>query len=647
MTEERMPFQAEVARLLEIVTHALYSDKDVFLRELISNASDACDRLRYEALTQPELTGEDSTFTIRVTTDPKARTLVVSDNGLGMTRDELIENLGTIARSGTAAFLERLKESPTASLTQIGQFGVGFYAAFMVAQMVEVRSRKAGSDESWCWRSDGRGAFAVEEDSKPHRGTEVTLYLKQGLDEFLEDDRLRSIITRYSDHIALPILLNGEETPANRAAALWLRPKADITPEQYTEFYHHVAHAFDDPALTVHWRAEGKLEYAGLLFVPGTKPFDLFDPKRQHGVKLYVKRVFITDHAEGLVPAWLRFVRGVVDSEDLPLNVSREMLQNNPVVNRLRQGLTRRVLDELASFAEKNPAAYAPIWDNFGAVLKEGLYEDAPFRESLLKVARFRTTHDDRLVSLAEVAARKLEGQEAIYYINGDDPAMLSRSPHLEGFRAQGVEVLLLTDAVDDFWPGAVETYEGLPLRSVTRAEKDLGPLGDKGATTSDSAKGKDSKKDSADSQTSTPDEPPVTPEVAALLAFMRGTLKEAIHDVRVSTQLTESPVCLKAAHEGLDIHLERFLKKHHQNLAVPSPRLLEINPNNTLIQALAAEAAKAATAKPETEAACPPALVDSVWLLLEQARILEGEVVPDPFALSARLNAVLARGLK
>ncbi len=480
MSATQMPFRAEVSRLLDIVVHSLYSEKEIFLRELISNASDACDKLRYEAITQPELLGGDAPdFKITVTIDKKARTITVSDNGIGMTRDEMIENLGTIARSGTSAFLEQLADGKKpADMNLIGQFGVGFYAAFMVAQTVEVQSRHAGSEESWAWTSAGKGEFAVEESDKKTRGTEIVIYLKQGEDEFLEVERLRHIIGKYSDHIAIPILLDGEEKPVNRASALWLRPKNEVTAEQYKEFYHHVAHAFDDAALTIHWRAEGKLEYTGLLFVPGMKPFDLFDPKRRHGVKLYVKRVFITDEAEGLVPPWLRFLRGVVDTEDLPLNISREMLQNNPMLAKIKQGVTRRVLGDLAKFATADkPEAYAKFWENFGAVMKEGMYEDSEHRNDLLKLLRCRGSTGEGFVSLDDYVARMKEGQEAIFYMCGEDAEKLKRNPHLEGFRARGVEVLLLTDQVDDFWPAAVDEYNGKKFKSVTRTGEDLGKI--------------------------------------------------------------------------------------------------------------------------------------------------------------------------
>lgn len=617
MSEERMAFRAEVSRLLDIVVHSLYSEKEIFLRELISNASDACDKLRYQALMQPELTGDDTDFKITVTVDPKARTVTVADNGIGMDRDELIANLGTIARSGTSDFLQRLDEAKKGDINQIGQFGVGFYAAFMVAQMVEVASRKAGSEEAWCWRSDGKGEFAVEEDDRSERGTAVTLYLKQSESEFLDEEKLRGIITRYSNHIAIPIMLGEDEKPANRASALWLRSKSDITAEQYKEFYHHVAHAFEEPALTVHWRAEGKIEYTGLLFVPGMKPFDLFDPKRRHGVKLYVKRVFITDEAEGLVPMYLRFLRGVIDSEDLPLNVSREMLQHNPMLTKIRQGVVRRVLGELARLAD-DKTAYAAFWNNFGAVVKEGLYEDAEHREELLKLLRCRTTQGD-VVSLDDYIGRMKGGQDAIFYINGDDAEALKRSPHLEGFGAKGVEVLLLTDAVDDFWPGAVGEYQGKAFKSVTRAGLELGKIAEQ------------------DGDAAKPREQAPADDLAALIALMKTTLGDKVKDVRASERLTDSPVCLAADEGDIDIHLERFLKQHNQ-IRTPSQRILEINASHPLIRSMAERA------KGEAGGA---AFADVVWLLLDQARLLDGETVTDPAAFNRRLGEVLARVMR
>jgi len=617
MTETRQAFRAEVSRLLEIVVHSLYSEKEIFLRELISNASDACDKLRYEAITRPELTGSDADFKIKIAIDKKARTLTISDNGIGMSRDELVENLGTIARSGTTAFIEQLKDKK-ADINLIGQFGVGFYSAFMVAQEVEVTSHKAGTEEAWCWRSDGKGEFGIETDDKATRGTDVTVYLKQGEDEFLDPERLRHIIGKYSDHIAIPIFIEGEEKPANRAAALWLRPKNEITPEQYKEFYNHVAHAFDEAALTIHWRAEGKIEYTGLLFVPGMKPFDLFDPKRQHGVKLYVKRVFITDAAEGLIPPYLRFLRGLVDSEDLPLNVSREMLQHNPMLAKIRQGVTRRVLCDLVKFGD-NAEAYAKFWDNFGAVIKEGLYEDADNRADLLKLLRCRSSVTGALTSLEDYKKRMKEGQEAIFYICGDNAERLLDNPHIEGFKARGVEVLLLTDQVDDFWPNAVGEYEGKPFRSVTRAGAELDKI------KTDETEKKDK-----------PEEAAPEGDLSSLIALMKLSLGEAVKDVRSSARLTASPVCLVADEGDLDIHLERFLKTHNQ-IRTPSKRILEVNPKHPLIRKMA-EKAKASGAG--------DGLQDIAWLLFDQARLLDGEALTDPAEFGRRLSAVLSQTL-
>lgn len=617
MTESRMQFRAEVSRLLDIVVHSLYSEKEIFLRELVSNASDACDKLRYEALTQPELMGDEADFQIKISIDKKARTLTVSDNGIGMSRDELVENLGTIARSGTSAFLEQLadaKNKPNVNL--IGQFGVGFYAAFMVAQTVEVRSRKAGTAESWNWISDGKGEFTVEESDKSTRGTDIIVYLKQNEDEFLESERLRHIISKYSDHIAIPILIEGEDKPANRAGALWLRPKNEITADQYKEFYHHVGHAFDDPALTVHWRAEGKIEYTGLIFVPSMKPFDLFDPKRRHGVKLYVKRVFITDDAEGLVPPWLRFLRGVVDSEDLPLNVSREMLQNNPMLTKIKQGLTKRVLGDLVKFAD-NKEAYGKFWDNFGAVLKEGLYEDSENRADLLKLLRCRSTAGDGLTSLDEYVSRMKEGQDTIFYICGENAEKLARNPHIEGFKAKGVEVLLLTDTVDDFWPPAVGEYQGKIFKSATRAGEELGKI--KGKDT-DAAKDEAKPADDADT--------------ASLIALIKLTLGESVKDVRTTDRLTDSPVCLVADEGDLDIHLERFLKQHNQ-IRTASKRILELNPKHPLILKMAARSKQDGASDD---------LKDVAWLLFDQARLVDGESLSDPVAFGQRLGDVLSK---
>ncbi len=624
MSEERMSFRTEVSRLLDIVVHSLYSEKEIFLRELISNASDACDKLRYLALQAPELTGEETDFQINVSIDPKARTITVSDNGVGMNRDELIENLGTIAQSGTSAFAKSLEQAQKGDINQIGQFGVGFYASFMVAQMVEVTSHKAGTEEAWCWRSDGRGEFAIEEAEKNERGTSITLYLKQGEDEFLAPERLRTIIKLYSDHIALPIILDEEKEPVNRSSALWLRSKSDVTKDQYKEFYHHVAHAFEEPALTLHWKAEGKIEYTSLLFVPGVKPYDLLDPKRRHGVKLYAKRVFITDEAEGLIPPYLRFLRGIIDSEDLALNISREMLQNNPVLAKIRQGVTRKVLGDLAKLGKKKED-YATFWNNFGPVLKEGLYEDTNNRDALFKILRCPSTHEgEDLTSLDDYVERMKDGQEDIYYINGDSTEALALNPHLEGFKARGIEVLLLTDTVDDFWPSAVGQFKDKNFKSVTRAGQDL----DKVAPNEKKDKKKKKKNKTAQS------------DIDALIALMKLTFGETVKDVKTTDRLTGSPVCLAAAETDIDIHLERFLKQHGQ-LHAASSRILEINPDHPLIHKMAE---KIGGKKEDEKGGTNETLADLSWLLLDQAKLMDGETLENPAAFSRRLGEVLAK---
>jgi len=622
MAEEKLRFETEVSRLLHIVANSLYSQKEIFLRELISNASDACDRLRYEALTQPDLIADEPDFRVRISVDKDARVLEVADNGIGMNRDALISDLGTIARSGTSAYLEEHGEDDGADLSTIGQFGVGFYSAFMVASEVEVISRRAGEDQAWRWVSDGTGEFTISEGERDGRGTTIRMKLRKGEDEFLEEPRLRHIVKTYSDHIALPIVIagdDGDET-VNEASALWTRQKKDITDEQYTEFYRHVG-GFGEPWLTVHWHVEGKLEYRNLLFVPSAKPFDLFDPSRKHGIRLYVKRVFITDEAENLVPAWLRFLRGVVDSEDLPLNVSREILQDNPMIARMRSAIVKRVLTELGKKAEKAPDEYKLFWDNFGPVIKEGLYEDFENREAIQKIARFHsTTGGDDLISLEDYVGRMKEGQDAIYYISGEGLDAVRRSPQLEGFAAKGIEVLLLTDAVDDFWIPSVGEYEGKPFKSATRAGADL----DKISSEKDED-GKDAEDKSFDEG-----------KVDALIAMFRLTLSDEVKDVRVSERLTDSAVCLVSDEGDMDLRIERMLKQHNQ-LEQSFKRILEINPRHPLVTSLAESVGKDGAGEK---------VEDAAWLLLDQARIIEGEQVPDPTAFSRRLNSVMASGL-
>jgi molecular chaperone HtpG len=618
MTQETRNFQAEVSRLLDIVAHSLYSQKEIFLRELISNASDACDRLRYAALTEPALAESDTSYHVVLTPEKSDRTLTVADNGIGMNRDELIENLGTIARSGTAAFVSQLSGDARKDMSLIGQFGVGFYSSFMVAEKVEVLSRKAGESEGWRWVSDGKGEFTIEPLPGAARGASIIVHLREGEDEYLDPARLRRIVNTYSDHVGLPIVLSadGKDETINTASALWTRQKSEITEEQYKEFYHHVGHSFDDPWLTLHARAEGVLEYTSLLFVPSAKPFDLFDPERKSRVKLYVRRVFITDEGTNLLPPYLRFLRGVVDSEDLPLNISREMLQSNPMAARIRQQLTKRILTEIGKKANESSEEYIKFWDNFGAVLKEGLYEDHEHREELLTLARFRSTVRDGLVSLDEYVAALRPGQEAIYTITGDSLEVIKQSPQLEGFRARGVEVLLMTDPIDEFWVPAIGSYKDKPFKSATRGGADLDKI-----TPPEDDKGEKS-------------EPPA--KLASLIAIFKLALGEAVKDVRSSDRLTDSAVCLVADEGDMDMHFERLLKQHRQ-LNTMSKRILELNPRHKLIERLAATVG---------EAGASDQLSEFAWLLLDQARIIEGEQLPDAAAFARRLSTVLERGL-
>ena len=612
-------------KILKIVANSLYSDRQIFLRELISNASDACDRLRYLAITEPSLTGDDTDFQVELSINKKAKTITVADNGVGMNRESLIDDLGTIARSGSSAFLDALNSDKEEDVALIGQFGVGFYSCFMIAEMVEVTSRRAGEKQAWKWTSNGEGEFTIEEAEREGRGTSIVMRLKKDASEFLEPSRLRHIVSTYSDHISLPIMMEieGKKETLNQASALWTRQKKDIKSEQYTEFYRHISHAFDEPAMNIHWRAEGRLQYTGLLFIPSSRPMDIFAPERKHGVKLYVKRVFITDECEDLCPAWLRFVKGLIDSEDLPLNVSREMLQNNPALKRIKSALIKRVLGELKKLSDKKPEEYSKFWENFGAVLKEGIYEDADNRDAVLKLARFHSTHDDNLTSLDEYLGRMKEGQEAIYYISGEDVSALAKSPQLEGFRSRGIEVLLMTDPVDEFWLPAIGDYEEKPIRSATRSGTDLDGIGTDKEEGAENGKTKTEKEGDA-------------PGLDALIAMVKLELGDNVKDVRLSNRLTESPVCLSADEGDIDIRLEQLLRQHNQ-LNEQVSRVLEINGKHPLITALAGLAGVDGGGTKVSDAA---------WLLLDQARILEGEPLPDPTAFIRRMADIMAKGV-
>ncbi|MFB6447784.1 molecular chaperone HtpG [Bradyrhizobium tunisiense] len=612
------PFQAEVSELLHLMVHSVYSETDIFLRELVSNASDACDKLRYEAIASPALLGEGDALKIRIIPNKQAATLTIADNGIGMERQELIDHLGTIARSGTKAFVSKLKEAKD-GLGLIGQFGVGFYSAFMVAEKIAVVSRRAGESDVWTWTSSGGSGFEIarasdEEAARLTRGTEIVLHLKDDAKKYLEAYEIERIVGAYSDNILFPIELvpeEGEPRQINSASALWQRSKSELTAEDYKKAYQQIASAFDDPAMTLHYRAEGRYSYAVLLFAPSTKPFDLFEPNRKGRVKLYVRRVFITDDAD-LLPGYLRFVRGVVDSEDLPLNISREMLQNNPQLAQIRKAVATRVVSELESLAEKDPDNFAKIWDAFGAVLKEGIYEDFERREKLLALSRFTTTSGEKR-SLKQVIADFKPNQTEIYYLVGDSIERLRSNPRLEAATARGIEVLLLSDPVDAFWTSMPSEFEGKPLKSLSQGDLnlDLIPRVD-------------------DKDEAKKDEPEA--DEAATIAVIKAALGERVSDVKASTRLTSSASCLVADSQGPSRELERILAQ--QNRGMKTKPILEINLRHPMVGAI-------------TKAQAGSRAVDDLsLLLLEQAQILDGELPEDPAAFAARLNRLVLQGL-
>jgi len=626
--KETLGFQAEVKQLLNLMIHSLYSNKEIFLRELISNASDACDRLRFEALNNAALYGDDAELKIRVTLDKEARTLSIADNGIGLSREEAVEHLGTIAKSGTREFFSALTGDQAKDAHLIGQFGVGFYSSYIVADKVTVVSRRAGleSGQAVRWESSGEGDFTVEVIERAQRGTEVTLHLRDGEDEFLSSWKVREIIRKYSDHITLPILMKKEEwneeqkaqvvtdqdETVNQASALWSRPKSEISDEQYNEFYKHVAHDFENPLAHVHARVEGKQEYTQLLYIPSRAPFDLFERTARHGVKLYVRRVFIMDDAEQLMPLYLRFVRGVVDSNDLPLNVSREILQQSRDIETIRGGCVKKVLGLLEGLADSEDAAekakYATFWKEFGRVLKEGAGEDFANKERIAKLLRFASTHadtPDETVSLADYVSRMKDGQEKIYYVTAETFTAARNSPHLEIFRKKGIEVLLLSDRVDEWVTGHLTEFDGKPLQSVAKGGLDLGKLEDVAE--------KEEAEKAAD-------------EYKELLEKVKKALGDKVKDVRVTHRLTDSPSCLVADEYDLGGNLQRILKAAGQQAPASKP-ILEINPKHPAVQRLKYE---------ETR------FDDWANLLLEQATLAEGGSLEDPAGFVKRINDLM-----
>jgi molecular chaperone HtpG len=619
---ETRGFQTEVRQLLDLMIHSLYSNREIFLRELISNASDACDKLRFEALDDPALFGNDADLGIRVDYDPAARTITVADNGIGMNRDETIANLGTIAKSGTREFFSRLTGDRQKDAHLIGQFGVGFYSSFIVADKVTVRTRRAGDapEHGVLWESDGGGEFVVEPLTLPERGTEITLHLREGQDDLLSGTKLRAIIRKYSDHIVQPIRMRREEwkdgksaktaedETVNQASALWARAKSDITDEQYKEFYKHVGHDFDDPLAWVHARVEGRQEYTELLYVPSHAPFDLWDRTARHGIRLYVRRVFIMDDAEQLLPSYLRFVRGIVDSNDLPLNISREILQESRDIEAIRAGCTRKILDLLASLAANEADKYRTFWSEFGSVVKEGVGEDFANKERIAGLLRFATTvadTPDETVSFADYVGRMKDGQDKIYYVTAESFNAARNSPHLEIFRRKGIEVLLLSDRVDEWLVSHVTEFQGKPLVSVARGGLDLGGL--------DDAAEKQSGEQEAD-------------EYEELTQRIRTSLGERVKDVRVTRRLTESPACLVADEHDVSANLARMLKAAGQRAPASKP-ILEINPKHPVIARLRGEERH---------------FDDWTSVLFDQALLAEGGQLDDPATFVKRINQLM-----
>ncbi|PPC95034.1 MAG: molecular chaperone HtpG [Methylotenera sp.] len=619
---QTMAFQAEVKQLLQLMIHSLYSNKEIVLRELISNASDAADKLRFEALANGALYENDSELKIRIAFDKEARTVTISDNGVGMNRDEVIANIGTIAKSGTKEFFNSLTGDQAKDANLIGQFGVGFYSAFIIADKVTLTTRRAGETEAVRWESAGEGDYSIETVEKATRGTEITLHLREGEDEFLSDWKLKTIIRKYSDHITLPIVMkksewkDGVEVPTdedetvNRASALWARSKNDITEEEYQEFYKHVSHDFESPLAYSHNRVEGKQEYISLLYIPSKAPFDLYDRERRHGIKLYVKRVFIMEDAEKLMPQYLRFVRGVIDSADLPLNVSREILQSSRDVDAIKAGSVKKVLGLLEDMAENKPEDYTKFWNEFGRVLKEGPGEDFANKDKIAALLRFATTKADTAeqnVSLKDYVARMQPEQEAIYYITADSFAAAQHSPHLEIFRKKGIEVLLMSDRVDEWLLGSLTEFEGKKLQSIAKGDLDLGKL---------------------ESDTEKETQKKIEEEAKSLIEKIKTTLGDQVKDVRVTHRLTDSPACLVSDAHDLSGNLARILKAAGQNAPETKP-ILEINPTHKLVKRL------------ETET--DTVFNDLTHVLFDQALLAEGGVLNDPASFVKRMNSLIS----
>ena len=630
MAAKQHDFEADTGKILDIVINSLYSEKEIFLRELISNASDALDKRRYMAATDQSLQSETG-YAIHIVADEKAKTLTISDNGVGMDDADMASALGTIARSGSKAFIEQIQAETSSdkkskdAFSLIGQFGVGFYSAFMVADKIDVISRKAGDEKAWHWSSDGKTGYSLDGAKRAQAGTDITLHLKKGEKDFLDETRIGYLVRKYSDHLGYAVNWQppkvDEPRQLNTGSAIWTRAKKDISEEDYTQFYRQIGAVYDEPFMTLHNSTEGMLNYTSLLFVPTSRPFDLFNPDRKSRMSLYINRVFITDECEDIVPPWLRFIRGVIDTPDMDLNVSREMLQKNPSVQKIGKALIKRILGELKKKKEKDPEAYEAFWDQFGMVLKEGLYEDIESRDKILEICLFRSARSGTLISLADYVAAMPDTQDKIYTLSAENAEQAETSPHLEGFRARDIDVLLMTDPVDEFWMQAVTEFEGKAFASATRGISDL----DKVAPKSDSEKAEEIPDDDARNQ-----------EFASLITKVKATLGEDVKEVRLSKTLTDSPVCLVADEEGMDIQMERLMKAHNKDFA-GSPRILEINPDHKLIKGMASQ----------IEANGDPALLDdAAQMLLDQAQILEGRPPASLTEFAKRMTRLMERGL-
>ena len=628
MTDMSNKFEADTGKILDIVINSLYSEREIFLRELVSNASDALDKRKYLGLTDKKINNSSESSEIKIQVSSKQKTLTISDNGIGMNEEDLKSSLGTIARSGTKAFLEQMSASskdkkPDMSL--IGQFGVGFYASFMVADSVEVLSKKAGEEDGWKWSSDGKTGFNLEKTSKDKVGTSITLYLKKDAKEFLEETRLQFIVRKYSDHISFPVKFfeidkkDAEEKVLNEASALWTRPAKEIKEEQYQEFFSHIGAGFGKPLLTMHNKTEGTISYTNLICIPSTRPFDLFNPDRKSSLKLYINRVFITDKCDALVPSYLRFVKGLVDTQDIDLNVSREMLQNNPAVAKISKSLVGKILRELKKVSEKNLDGYKDFWKEYGAVLKEGLYEDAERKEALLDLCRFSTNENENIISLSEYLEKMPETQKDIYYISSETSAQALASPHLEGFKSKNIPVLIMTDAIDQFWLPMVGSFKEKKFTSITQGQINLDELDEKDKVKNTENKDQKEKQDK---------------EFVDLIAQMKIVLGDQVKDIRLSSKLTDSPVCLVADDGDMDIAMEQLMAQRDTNYQ-GAPRILEINGDHSLIKNM-----KSLLSKKENN----DLVSDAGTLLFEQARLMEGKMPSDPAQFSKIMNQFLLK---